>query len=681
MKSCGHPATAAFHTKPRSAARGNVFTVFLCLLGGLATPMASAEALGAASEKKIRAATFEIVIPKPQEGVLEYERPLPLELLPFAIRQDKYQSIGTAFSIENGRFVTAAHVLTTAISGSHASVLIREQSGAVHELASIVQFSLDEDYAVFTVADDFTAKALASNATPVIGDTVHATGNAFGEGIVIRDGLLTSETPEEREGAWKWLRFSAAASPGNSGGPLLDAKGRVIGVVLGVSPNENLNFALPIARVLQPQARSSARLISRQSFGVPIAPYSIVSTMDKSVALPLSYAEFSKVFMKETNQFFDESLAEFLRQNESQLFPNGDKSKRLLSKTNWVSSLQVIAQQTNGDWDQVPASRVAEVELPTEGELQIFLSSGVTVAKLVKPSEVALESLFTDSKSFMDLILKGLPLSRPIADQMIRITSFGPATSEAWHVDRYGRRWLLRTWPFRFADVSIVVLTLPKPDGADLIFQLVPTGMLHPATRQMIYLSDFAYTGYYASLGDWQAFLGQQQLIPETFKNIAIELESGKRVRFTSPRFRLDLDNWLQDINEESRLDLQFAYFVDGGKVKWEIANCLLGEDRESDTFVKITRWSKPAPTSSSEHARSWAEILAQKGDFAGKPRYEQPTTSISKVLSPVSLDSGKAEAVPEFMYTVTLQVEQFVHPDESNDYLQRAIDAVELLE
>jgi hypothetical protein len=69
-------------------------------------------------------------------------------------------------------------------------------------------------------------------------------GNALGEGIIIRDGLYTSDTPEEREGRWKWIRFSAAASPGNSGGPLVDRKGRVIGVVLRKSPSENLNVAV-----------------------------------------------------------------------------------------------------------------------------------------------------------------------------------------------------------------------------------------------------------------------------------------------------------------------------------------------------------------------------------------------------------------------------------------------------
>ena len=83
-------------------------------------------------------------------------------------------------------------------------------------------------------------------------------GNALGEGIVIRDGLFTSETPEAQDGRWKWIRFSAAASPGNSGGPLCDASGRVIGIVIGKSPNENLNYSLPISLVLDAEESKGA---------------------------------------------------------------------------------------------------------------------------------------------------------------------------------------------------------------------------------------------------------------------------------------------------------------------------------------------------------------------------------------------------------------------------------------
>jgi S1-C subfamily serine protease len=96
--------------------------------------------------------------------------------------------------------------------------------------------------------------ALPLDRTPALNAVVYAVGNALGTGVVIRDGLYTSDTPEQQDGAWKWMRFSAAASPGNSGGPLLDKDGKVIGVVLMKSANENLNYALPIREVLDAPA-------------------------------------------------------------------------------------------------------------------------------------------------------------------------------------------------------------------------------------------------------------------------------------------------------------------------------------------------------------------------------------------------------------------------------------------
>src|SRR5690348_14277958 len=68
-------------------------------------------ALDQRSQAKVRAATFEVVVPKPTEDPLTYEKPLPLDLLPYNERTDKYHSIGTAFSLGGGRYVTAAHVL------------------------------------------------------------------------------------------------------------------------------------------------------------------------------------------------------------------------------------------------------------------------------------------------------------------------------------------------------------------------------------------------------------------------------------------------------------------------------------------------------------------------------------------------------------------------------------------
>jgi hypothetical protein len=68
---------------------------------------AKAQTLAPEIIAKIHQTTFEVVAAKPVDEPLVYEKPLPLELLPFQERNDKYYSIGTAFSIGHNRYVTA----------------------------------------------------------------------------------------------------------------------------------------------------------------------------------------------------------------------------------------------------------------------------------------------------------------------------------------------------------------------------------------------------------------------------------------------------------------------------------------------------------------------------------------------------------------------------------------------
>ena len=67
--------------------------------------------------------------PSRSHDPLTYEKPLPLELLPFQERNDKYYSIGTAFAIGNNRYVTAAHVLQVGIDSLWGEPALRDASG------------------------------------------------------------------------------------------------------------------------------------------------------------------------------------------------------------------------------------------------------------------------------------------------------------------------------------------------------------------------------------------------------------------------------------------------------------------------------------------------------------------------------------------------------------------------
>jgi len=239
----------------------------------------------------VRAATYEVVLPRPVKDPLTYERALPLELLPFSERNDRFHSLGTAFSIAPGVYISAAHVMTAGIGSEFGVPALRLGDGSVHSVDKVLKFSQHEDFMVFTVAPDVTGGVLATSSTPAIDEAVYSVGNAQGEGVVIRDGLLTSMTPEDQDGRWKWLRFSAATSPGNSGGPLLDASGRVVGVVVARSAGENLNYALPIERVLS--AESLAAYDTRVAFALPLLIDTSTALLKSQFKLPLPFAEFA----------------------------------------------------------------------------------------------------------------------------------------------------------------------------------------------------------------------------------------------------------------------------------------------------------------------------------------------------------------------------------------------------
>jgi S1-C subfamily serine protease len=76
---------------------------------------------------------------------------------------------------------------------------------------------------------------------PRTGDELLLIGSPFGlEGSVTR-GVVSRVTQRA-------IQTDAAANPGNSGGPAIDAHGRVVGVLIG-GGGENVNFAVPIRRV------------------------------------------------------------------------------------------------------------------------------------------------------------------------------------------------------------------------------------------------------------------------------------------------------------------------------------------------------------------------------------------------------------------------------------------------
>src|ERR1700756_4352820 len=105
--------------------RSSLAVLAAWLLAVAAATPCPAAALPPELQKKVQAATFEVVVKKPDKDTLTYEKPLPLELIPYAERTDAYRSIGTAFAVAPDTFVTAAHVITAGVGSQGGLPAIR----------------------------------------------------------------------------------------------------------------------------------------------------------------------------------------------------------------------------------------------------------------------------------------------------------------------------------------------------------------------------------------------------------------------------------------------------------------------------------------------------------------------------------------------------------------------------
>jgi S1-C subfamily serine protease len=149
---------------------------------------------------------------------------------------------GTVIS-DDGYVLTAAHVV-----GAQLGAVLRFKSGL--ELpAEVVRVDAARDAALLKVPGRGHACLRTETKTVGVGTEIWAIGNPIAEELarsVTRGVASGNRTIQDRS----YLQTDAAVNPGNSGGPLLDARGRLRGIVvvkLEGSGIEGLAFAVPIA--------------------------------------------------------------------------------------------------------------------------------------------------------------------------------------------------------------------------------------------------------------------------------------------------------------------------------------------------------------------------------------------------------------------------------------------------
>ena len=165
------------------------------------------------------------------------------------------QAIGTGTGIimsEDGYIITNAHVIE---DGNQIMVTLND--GTEYQ-AQVVGSDSKVDIAVIKVeATGLTAGNFGDSDSLVHGEPAIVIGNPLGMDFAgtITDGIISSTSREVKIDNYimNLLQTNAAVNPGNSGGPLINCRGEIVGVVsakISVDDVEGIGFAIPINTAL-----------------------------------------------------------------------------------------------------------------------------------------------------------------------------------------------------------------------------------------------------------------------------------------------------------------------------------------------------------------------------------------------------------------------------------------------
>jgi hypothetical protein len=200
-------------------------------------------------------------------------------------------ALGSAFLVAPRLLVTNAHVVN---AGNPVLAV-----GPVRIPLKILRTDEKNDLALLSVDVDLISKPLPLALTTVSpGEQIFAIGNPEGLEKTISQGIVSGL---RKRGDRDLLQVTSPISHGSSGGPILNAKGEVVGIAVGMlDEGQNLNFAVPVAYV---------RAILEQK-----ADTTIASNVDSSLS------DAKEIFSKRAQaEYSDDSSSEYQQQTRKLL--------------------------------------------------------------------------------------------------------------------------------------------------------------------------------------------------------------------------------------------------------------------------------------------------------------------------------------------------------------------------
>ena len=195
-------------------------------------------------------------------------------------RDGQQGGVGAGFVVgADGRIATCLHVI-----GEARPIMVELADGRRLDVVEVLASDRKLDLAVVRVAaSNLPALKLGDSAALKQGAPVIAMGNPVGLEHSVVQGVVSAK--RDFDGV-EFIQLAIPIEPGNSGGPLLDARGRVQGLLsMKSAVTANLGFAVPV---------NALKLLLERPNPVPIARWLTLGTLDPRDWKPVMGARWSR---------------------------------------------------------------------------------------------------------------------------------------------------------------------------------------------------------------------------------------------------------------------------------------------------------------------------------------------------------------------------------------------------
>jgi S1-C subfamily serine protease len=260
------------------------------------------------------------------------------------VRIETPDGVGSGFvATEDGNVVTNLHVLAGCTEAK-----VHFIDGKSFDVIGVLATDEDRDIAIISTACTVVTPLKLSSEVPRKGTSVVTFGAPAGLSFSASEGIISAirsgEEAKKQLGCetGTWLQTTAPISQGNSGGPLVDKQGLVVGVnTFFVARGQNLNFAISSLDIADLLASATGRTATPLATGVAAksSKKSVEIASDITRGAIRDYLKRSQPMAKELIANVNDKISE--TENKLQLMKTGRVNKKLRYSSSGYQSERV----------------------------------------------------------------------------------------------------------------------------------------------------------------------------------------------------------------------------------------------------------------------------------------------------------------------------------------------------